>query len=446
MSCPQRRITLGFRAVPIVRPFRALRFGRDQLNHLDELISPAVRGEPENRKVVGDVHPFNIRRLVRGDEGPLAGPDEPAFTHAARLLQEWKEDGVMVRDARPGIYVYEQALGETIRRGIVCLIRLNDGKLMPHEVSRGGSTRTLSAQLAATRCQLSLVMAVVPDREGLLSSYLSSQPGQPWFQVVDGKGVRNRVWLDEDPAHHLRLAEGLRDEPAIIADGHHRVEAALDHQRQRAESAPSHREAPWDYVMTLVVPASDPGLTCRPSHRICETLGASGWDFLSRLGESFEITELETPDAAEGWLAQDGPPRFALVQRGAVKGLVLRGGVDAPDLSALPEMLRQVDAAVLGELVLDPLIAAQLGDAWSANGEDTGGAPSGSAFSHNKASAEEIAQRAFSGEIDVAFLLRPTPAGQVVAVAEAGGLMPPKSTNFQPKPIKGLLHNSLVSF
>jgi len=432
--------------VPIVRPFRALRFGRDQLPHLDELISPAVRGEPEDRTVVGDVHPLNIRHLVRGDDGPLARADEPPFTHAARLLQEWKEDGVMVRDPRPGIYIYEQALGETVRRGIVCLVRLNDGKLMPHEVSRGGSTKTLSAQLAATRCQLSLVMAVVPDREGLLNSYLASQPGQPCFQVVDGKGVRNRVWLDEDPAHHLRLAEGLRDEPAIIADGHHRVEAALDHQRHRAESSPSHRESPWDYVMTLIIPASDPGLVCLPRHRICQTLGSTGVQFLAGLGESFEITELGSPESAEEFLSVAGPPRFTLVQKGAVKGLVLRQGADAPDLSSLPEPLRDVDAAVLGELVLDPLIAAQLGDAWTANGEDTGGAPSGSAFSHNKASADEIAQRAFDGEIDVAFLLRPTPPGQVVAVAESGGLMPPKSTNFQPKPIKGLLHNSLVSF
>ncbi len=431
--------------MPIVRPIRALRYGQDQLPHLDELISPAVRGEPEDRNVVGDVHSLNIRHLVRGDHGPLATEDEPPFTHAARLLRQWKEDGVLVRDGRPGIYVYEQAVDSLVRRGIVCLTHLNDGRLVPHELSRGGSSGTLATQLHAMGCQLSMVMAVVPDRQGLLADYLQSQPGRPWMQLVDGDGVRSRVWLDEDPANHLRLAAGLRDEPAVIADGHHRVTAALQHQANMAAEGPARRDSPWDYLMTLIVPASDPGLICRPSHRICASLGAAGLAFLDGLSATFEITALPTRSTAREWLAEGGPPRFVLVQKGKIRGLLLRPDA-ARALEVLPELLRDVDAAVLGALVLDPLAAAEHGQAWSRADGDTGGAASGSAFSHNKASAEDIAERAFSGEIDVAFLLRPTPPQQIVAVAEQGGLMPPKSTNFQPKPIKGLLINSLVSF
>jgi len=438
-------VLLGSRAVPLIRPLRALRYGRDHAAILDELVSPAVRGEPDDRTVVGGVHPANIRHLVRGDRGPLAGPDEPPFTHAARLLRQWKEDGVVVRDARPSVYVYEQALDDVVRRGVVCLTHLDEDGLRPHEVSRGGSSSTLQAQLAATQCQLSLVMAVVPDRQGALSDYLASHPGLPRAQVVDGHGVRNRVWRDEDPAAHLALAEALRDEPAVIADGHHRVEAARMHQRAMAATGPARRESPWSYLMTLLVPASDPGLVCRPSHRICSALGPAGSQFLGALGSHFEVSALDGPQAADGWLATEGPPRFVLVQKGRVRGLVLRPEAVA-SLRSLPESLRDVDAAVLGTLILDPLIAAELGESWSSDGADTGGAPSGSQFSHNKASADEIAAAAWGGAIDAAFLLRPTPPTQVVAVAEAGELMPPKSTNFQPKPIKGLLMNSLVSF
>lgn len=432
--------------MPVLRPLRALRYGRDQRDVLDELISPAVRGEPDDRTIVGDVHPHNIRHLVRGDHGPMAGADDPPFTHAARLLRQWKEDGVLVRDARPGLYVYEQASGDILRRGIVCLLRLGDG-LRPHEVSRGGSADTLCAQLAATRCQLSLVMAVVPDRTGALSDYLASQPGRPWIQVVDGNDVRNRVWIDEDPEAHVKLAEALADEVAVIADGHHRVEAALQHQRDCAEDGPTTRESPWDYVMTLIVPASDPGLVCRAAHRICEELHDAGRAFLETLDDSFTIEELAA-DGAEAFLTVGGPARFVLVTRGRMRGLTLRSDSAgaAESLRALPAPLRDVDAAILGALVLDPLTAAEFGAAWSSTGGDTGGAPSGSRFSHNKASASEIAAQAFDGNIDAAFLLRPTPPGQVVGVAEAGELMPPKSTNFQPKPIKGLLLNSLVSF
>ena len=431
--------------MPIIRPLRALRFGRDQRQQLDELISPAVRGEPDDRTVVGDVHPHSIRQLVRGDHGPMAPPDAPPFTHAARLLAQWKEDGVLVREARPGIYIYEQAAGDTLRRGIVCLSRLEGDRLLPHEVSRGGSTDTLAVQLAATRCQLSLVMALVPDRDGVLTEYLSGHPGLQWVQIIDGNGVRNRMWLDQDPAVHLRLAAALREEPAIIADGHHRLTAAFKHQAEQAVTGPTRRESPWDYVMTLLVPAGDPGLVCGPSHRICVSLGPAGTTFLETLAEAFAVSPLAGPADAAGWLTGDGPARFVLVTPGRVRGLVLRDPAH-PDLSALPEALRDVDAAVLGALVLDPLGAAVLGAAWSGADGDTGGAPSGSQFSHNTASAEDIAQQAFAGAIDAAFLLRPAPAAQVVAVAEAGELMPPKSTNFQPKPVKGLMMNSLVSF
>jgi uncharacterized protein (DUF1015 family) len=91
-----------------------------------------------------------------------------------------------------------------------------------------------------------------------------------------------------------------------------------------------------------------------------------------------------------------------------------------------------VDAAILQALVLDRLQAAD--------------GASGSPWGHNISSGAEIAARAAAGDIELAFLMRPTPPAQVMQVAQAGGLMPPKSTNFAPKPAKGLLIASLKSF
>ncbi len=446
---PETQIVYRVGAVPILRPLRALRYGRDHLHLLDDLISPAVRGEPTDRTTIGEVHPHNIRRLVRGDTGPLATAEDPAFTHAARLLARWKEDGVLTRDGRPALYVYEQRTEHTQRRGIVGLVRLDregNARLLPHEVARGGSTETLREQLAATRAQLSLVMAIVPDRSGVLADYLEGHPGQNDVEVFDGKGVQNRIWRDEDPAVHLRLTDALRDEPAVIADGHHRVEAALQHQAERAGDKPVTRERPYDYVMTLLVPQNEPGLVSKPTHRVCEKLGATSQRLLDGLDQLFVITPLERA-AAQEFLAGDGI-RFVLVRPGRVLGLTLRSDAAAAQraLETLPEALRHVEPAALGALVLDPISAAEAGAAGRSVNVDTGGAASNSTFSHNRTSAEDVLNRAFDGEVDAAFLLRPVPSHQVVSVAEAGQLMPPKSTNFHPKPIKGLLINSLVSF
>ncbi|MCP4868724.1 MAG: DUF1015 domain-containing protein [Proteobacteria bacterium] len=419
--------------MPLIRPLRALRYGSDVDAPLGELVSPATVGEPADRTVVGDVHEHNIRQLVRGDRGPLATEDEADFTHAARLLDHWKQDGILVRDPRPAMYVYGQRLDGVERMGLVCLVRLADydeGIILPHEKTRGGSTEALHAQLSATDAQFSMVMAVVPDEQGVLAELLTGDPGRPMMVADDGKGRTNAVWRIEEPATHLELIESLRDEIAVIADGHHRYEAALWNRAQRGEGDSGRREHPWNYTMMLLVPASEPGLRSRPSHRICPELPSGAETLLAELEAWFDASEFEDDDALMAALEAPGGVRFGMVGSGRRTLLELHAGVELPP--SVPETLRGVDAAVLEALVLDRL--------------DSADSASGSPWGHNASDADTIMTAAAAGEIDLAFLLRPVPPAQVIEVARAGGLMPPKSTNFAPKPAKGFLIASLKSF
>jgi len=419
--------------MPLIRPLRALRYGSDVGYDLGDLISPAIAGEPKDRTVVGDVHEVNIRHLVRGDRGPLATADEPPFTHAARLLNHWKQDGILARDPRPAMYVYGQRIDGVDRMGLVCLVRLADydeGIVLPHERTRGGSTDALHAQLDATETQLSMVMAVVPDASGVLKELLQRSPGRPLMIADDGLGRTNAIWRREDPALHLRLIEALRDEVAVIADGHHRYEAALRHRTERGEGDSGRREHPWDYVMMLLVPAGEPGLRSQPTHRVCPELPDGADEALAELDAWFDTTDLADDAELFAALEEPGGVRFGLVGGGRRRLLVLRDGVELP--ASVPEALRSVDAVVLQALVLDRLQPA-----------DTG---SGAAWGHNSSTGAEIVAAAAAGEVALAFLMRPVPAAEVVEVARAGGLMPPKSTNFSPKPAKGLLIASLKSF
>ncbi len=421
--------------MPVVRPLRALRYGSDHLHLLPELVSPAVRGEPEDRRVVGDVHPLCVRQLVRGEDGPAAPPGSPPFTHAARLLRRWKERGVLVRDPRPALYVYEQQDTGPARRGLVALVRLapfDGGVVLPHEASGGGSTASLHAQLRATSTQLSLVMAATPDEDGLLSDYLAGATGRPMLETRDGRGTTSRVWRDEDPDAQLPLLTALADRPAVIADGHHRYAAALLHQQDGDRGARGRRERPRDYVMMMLVPASDPGLRCEPSHRVWPRLPAGGAEALEALADRFRAIELATEEELSAFLEESEGVRFGLVRPGRRLGLELREDAALP---SLPAPLRRVDAAVAEATIL-----AQLGH----EARDSGA--SGSPWAHNLVSGRELARRAFAGEVELALLLRPTPPRRVVEVALAGCLMPPKSTNFAPKPTKGLLLASLLTF
>jgi uncharacterized protein (DUF1015 family) len=421
-------------AVPLLRPFRALRYGSDHLHLLGRLVSPSTHGEPVDRQVVGDVHPWNVRQLVRGDRGPRASADEPEFTHAARLLQHWKEEGIVVRDPRPGLYVYEQEDHGGKLRGVVGLVRLSplgSGPVLPHEATRGGSSETLRAQLQATRTQLSLVMALVPDSSGALGEFMARADRRPSLETTDGAGRHNRIWSAPDPDACRQLGEALHHEVAVIADGHHRYEAALLHQADRTGSR--RRDHPADFVMVLLVPASDPGLRCEPAHRVCPSLPRG---LPIPADRHFDLIELPTDDALFDYLDEPGERRFGMVWKKRRLGLRLRYDVDSnPALSDLPEVLRRIDAAVLDRLMVGPLRRA-IGDSGA----------SGSAFGHNSSSGREIVRRAMEGEIDLALVVRPPTPGQVLDVALEGVHMPAKSSNFAPKPTKGLLMNSLVSF
>lgn len=423
--------------MPIVRPLRALRYGPDQAELMPQLISPAVTGEPVDRSVVGDVHEWNVRQLVRGERGPLASDDEPPFTHAARLLQRWKRRGVMVRDPRPALYPWEQRVGESTRRGLVCLVRLNEvghGPVLPHEHIDMARSARLVGQLEALSTQVSLAMALVPDDGGELKAYLDSFRYPAPLFLEDGKGVQNRLWRDESPERLIEVQALLRDRPAVIADGHHRYGAALLHQqRQRtAEGRRARGERPYDYMMMMLVPLGDPGLRSRASHRVYGSLSPAAEALLASVSEHFEAHEVADHDALRRSLDEPGPLRLAVVRPGSRTLLTLRDPQDAA-LASLPAPLRGVDTAEAGALLLDELARLQA----DAPSDDV---------AYNALSAQEAADAAFAGELALAVLLRATPPEQVVSVARAGQLLPRKSTNFQPKLGKGLVLASLRSF
>jgi hypothetical protein len=193
--------------------------------------------------------------------------------------------------------------------------------------------------------------------------------------------------------------------------------------------------------MMMLVPETSSGLVCQPTHRVCERLNKGARRLINNLEELFEIRSVESEAELFGFLDEQGGNRFAMVRPGQRHTMLLRDQARAR-LVGLPESVRGVDAAVLDELVLRPMDET-LGSA-SDSLADSGA--SGSPWAHNRSSGAEVAEQVLGGHAELAILVRAPAPSQVMRVAMAGELMPPKSTNFQPKPVKGLLMNSLHSF
>ena len=141
------------------------------------------------------------------------------------------------------------------------------------------------------------------------------------------------------------------------------------------------------------------------------------------------------------FLAKTAGHRFGMIRPGQRYTMLLKEGAQE-HLVNLPKGVRKVDAAILDALVLGPMNEA-LGSA-SDSMADAGA--SGSPWAHNRSSGEEVTAQVLGGKADLAILVRAPSPSQVMNVAIQGELMPAKSTNFHPKPVKGLLMNSLHSF
>lgn len=364
-------------AVPLLKPFRALRYDVGAAGPLDDLVAPpydVITAEANARLAARS--PWNVVRLVR--------PERPQ--QAARALADWLERGVLVREERPALWLLEEEFTgpdglRRRRRGIGGRVRLEPyraGHVLPHE-------RTFDDAKEA-RLELLRALRTKPSPIFLLHHGTAPEPaGEPEF-VAELDGVVSRLWRFDDPAAMEALAAAVR-EPLLVADGHHRYETAL---RFHAEEG-SEETA---YVLAVLVGKDDEGLEIFPTHRV--TGGT-----VPELDGEVRQTALAAADDAQAALAAAPRDRAAFV-------LVRPGGaalVQAPGAG--------LDTAFVDSLPLEDV--------------------------RYTASAADARAAVARGEATAAFLVRPPTVAQVEAFARAGERMPPKSTYFFPKLTSGLL-------
>lgn len=355
----------------LVKPFRALRYAAGAAGSLDQLVSPPYDViSPSLHDQLLARSPYNAVRLAR--------PDDPE--EAARLLKEWQADGILVREEEPAVWLSEEefagADGErSTRRGLVARVALEPyarGIVLPHERSFPKPRRGRLRLLQATRTKLSPILML---HEGPGPDV---HPSGPPDLEATLDGVTTRLWrLDRSASEVVRP-------PLVIADGHHRYEAALRFHEEDGTEETAH-------VLATLVSASDPGLVILPTHRVAASApsdlpGSNGLVDLDRALEDFA-----------------GLPRDHA-------GFVL---VRAEGATVVESSRAALDTALVDELPLEGV--------------------------KYTADAEEAEDAVASGAAEAAFIVRAPTIEQVKDFARAGELMPQKSTYFYPKLASGLL-------
>jgi uncharacterized protein (DUF1015 family) len=395
---------------------------------------------PDERDKLAGLDPHNCVRLILPD-----GDGDAKYARAAETLRAWIAEGVLARDAEPAIYRYHQTFTAegrtTTRRGFICRIRLrrfDEGVVLPHERTLAGPKADRLKLKRACRAHLSQVFGLYSDPERVTERPFEALTDAP--PALDGTttdGVRQQLWRLTDPQRCAELVTALGDKKIYIADGHHRYETMLALRDELRPLARSPRSS-VEYGTIFLANMDDPGLLVFPTHRVVH--GLPGFDraqLLERARQRFTVDEQPMADAptVRAQLAERGAagPTFALVSAGRVAYLTLRRDVDLggiPSLSGHP-VVRALDVTVLHALVIEAIL-----------GIDRAAQERQTNLRYLKDTAEALRAASAPG-VQAVFVMNPTKVAQVKAVADAGEVMPQKSTFFYPKLASGLVLNPI---
>jgi uncharacterized protein (DUF1015 family) len=401
-----------------IQPFAAL---RPRPETAGDVIAPPydVVSTDEARTLARD-WPSSFLHISRPeiDLPPGSSPySDAAYAMGAKNLQRLRETGVLVRDARPTYYAYRMTSGRRVSTGIAAVASIaayEANRVRKHELTRPDKENDRVRNIATLDAQTGPVLCAYRANVPLRSLIRTVTAGKPTFEAVGQHDVRHSVWCVSQPDLIEQLSIALNALDSLyIADGHHRAAAAARVAHERANDASQH---------FLVVAFPHDEMQILDYNRIVrDTRGLGVADLLARVRESFDVE----PSASS--VAPSAPETFGMYLAGAWYRLRLRA-----DAVPRHDPVASLDVSLLQDTLLSPILG--IGDPRTDPRIDFVGGIRG---------LGELERRVDSGAAAVAFSLHATRMEQLMAVADAGRLMPPKSTWFEPKLADGLLSHVL---
>jgi uncharacterized protein (DUF1015 family) len=413
----------------IVRPFRAL---RPRKSLIDRVASPPYDVvDREEAKAMAAGNPISFLHVAKAeiDFPDDVSPDgEPVYLKAKANLQRMIDAGVFRKEETPCLYIYRQQMGVHRQYGVVAVVPVEayeSGLICRHELTLREKEEDRTRHIDTVGAQTGLVFLTYrqdPAVDGIVGSVVGRDPE---YDFRTGDGIGHTVWVVSDREEIALIREVFRKvETLYIADGHHRAAAAVTVARRRRERNPEHRgDEEYNFFMAAIFPHDQ--LKILDYNRVVKDLnGLSVPAFLGRVEERFIVREdgEATPPAA--------PHTFGMYLQGRWYLLETR---ETPDPEK--DIIGALDVSILQERLLGPVL--DIGDPRTDRRILFVGGARGMG---------ELERLVDSGRHAVAFALHPTTIGELMAVADRGKIMPPKSTWFEPKLRGGIFIHCLEDF
>lgn len=444
-----------------ILPFRAVRFQEEKVGRLEDVITPPYDViDDQAQAVFSRRSPYNMIHLDLGKSLDRKGIDDRRYVRAKELFERWQQEGILLRDQTPGLYLYYVTYvlprGKRLtRKGFMAITRLaelDEGIIKPHERTFSEVTSDRLKLMTTCEAQFSQIFTLYSDQEGQVMEWLeAAKPSEPLCSVTNEEGSLHTLWQITDAQTIRQVHDFFQGKSLYIADGHHRYTTALQLRRIMAErhgGVPD--DNPYNHTVLYLSSMEDPGLSVLPTHRLVTFPGGLTMDELvQKVAPYFGVQEI-VGDGREallvevlGQMDEYGRQAFMLGVYQADQDrcllLTLKPGVMEEVFGdTIAPVLRDLDVVVLSELLLAHILKL---DHDRCEKEDLIRYYSDPDEALDVAVKESSTTSPYS---QLLFLMNPTSVTQVQRVADAGMIMPHKSTFFYPKVLSGLLMNKMV--
>lgn len=404
----------------VIKPFAAIRPSAEKADRIAALPYDVYNRQEAKEAVKGNPDSFlNIDRPETQFPDDFDMYSQEAYDKAKELLWDMVDDGRFIRDEQENYYIYELTMDGRSQTGIVACASIDDYEnnvIKKHENTRAEKEADRIRHVDTVGAQTGPIFLAYRYHQQIAGIVAKTKEEKPVYDFVSEDSISHRVWIISDRDDITKILKAFSEINEIyIADGHHRAASAVKVGKKRREENPNTTgKEEYNYFLSVLFP--DEELKILDYNRVVKDLnGMSEEELLKKLADILEVREISAENASP-----KEPHHFGMYLGGKWYDLAVRN----EDLKEDP--VKGLDVSLLQDLLLEPLFG--ITDPKTDARIDFVGGIRG---------MKELEKRVHE-DCKVAFSMYPTSIAELFAVADAGLLMPPKSTWFEPKLRSGL--------
>ena len=408
----------------VIRPFKALKPTKDNAPLVASVPYDVVNREEAKQKA-GE-NKLSFLRVTRSEidlDDKLNPYSEEVYKKAKETLEQFKKEKILVQDSKPHFYLYRLLMSGRTQVGIVGTFSVDeyDGNIiLKHEKTRKEKEDDRTNHIITTEAQTGPVFLTYKGVESINKIVDKVLETEPLFFFTSSDGIRHTIWQVLEEYNNTIMDEIGKVWNLYIADGHHRVASASRAQKVKKESNPNHAgDEDYNYFIGVLFPAEQ--LHIMPYNRVVFNLNAnSKQEFLNKISEKFvhDKTNVKEPTDRRNIGMYLDHQWYNLKPKDSV----------IASINLAKSVAETLDVSILQDFLLNPILG--IDDPRTNKNIDFIGGIRGTA---------ELEKLVNSGKAAVAFSLYPVSVNDLMDIADAGEVMPPKSTWFEPKLRDGLL-------